>query len=205
MSLSFTFLQKLYFLKTTISFFRKHWTVVLGSGLIAAVGRVIQLGGLGTINTSTNIALEVLIEATRILLFVYVLGLANIKKGLLRIKHVCTHKDKRRQGWKIAVQNTRKEWTAILLNLGGFLLIAWALNYLIDLAAYETCLYLTLKKDGILAASASEWTILLFFKNLSVIPLTLVFEARLLLWLTNKLSDYKIATLVNKINSAYSR
>ena len=169
--------------------------VVLGLGLIAALGRVLQLGGFGAISTSTNIVLEVIVEAARILLFLYVLGLADIKKGLLRIKHLFMHKNKRKQQWKITIHNTKKRWAAILLNLCGFLLIAWALNYLIDILAYETCLYLTLKKDGILAASSSERTILLFFKNLSVIPFTLVFETLLLLWINNKLSDYRIVNL----------
>jgi hypothetical protein len=47
-----------------------------------------------------------------------------------------------------------------------------------------------------LADSSSEWTILLFFKNLTVIPLTLIFDAILLLWLSNKLSNNRKASLV---------
>ena len=78
-----------------------------------------------------------------------------------------------------------------MLNLIGFSLVAWSVNYLIDLLAYQTCLYLTLKENGVLVESSSEWTILLFFKNLSVIPFTLVFETLFVLWLTNKLPNYK--------------
>lgn len=189
MRLSFAPLSHLHFLKHTISFFQKHFVVVLGLGLVAALGRVLQLGGFGAISTSANIVLEVIVEAARLLLFFYVLGLANVTKGLLRMKRFFTHKNIRKQQRLIVVHNLKKRWAAILVNFGGFLLLAWALNYLIDLLAYETCLYLTLKKEGILAASSSEWTILLFFKNLSVIPFTLVFETLLLLWLTNRLSD----------------
>lgn len=50
MSLSFAFLRNLSFLKHTIYFFQKHFWVVLGLGLIAALGRVIQLGGFGAIS-----------------------------------------------------------------------------------------------------------------------------------------------------------
>ena len=89
----------------------------------------------------------------------------------------------------IAVQKMKKQWPAVVLNSIGFLLIAGAINYLIDALAYKTCLYLALKKQGILAASSSEWAILLFFKNLSVIPFTLIFETVFLLWVTNKLKD----------------
>lgn len=194
MQLSFAFLRNLAFLKHTLYFFQKHLWVVLGLGLIAALGRVVQLEGFGKISASTNILLEIIVEAARIVLFLYVLGFANLKKGLLRIQHFFTNKCKRKQQWKTALQNTKKGWAAIVLNLVGFLFIAWTLNYLIELLAYETCFYLTLKKDGILAPTSSEWTILLFFKNLSVIPFTLVFETLLLLWLTNQLHDYKKIT-----------
>ena len=164
----------------------EKYLVLAGLGLIAALGRVIQLGGFGEISTFLNSTLEVIIESARVILFLYVLGLANVKKGVLRIKHLITQQENRKQNWLIASQKVKKQWFSILLNLIAFLLIAWTLNYLIDLLAYETCLYLTLKKGGILSNSASEWTILLFFKNLSVIPFTLVFDAVFLLWITNR-------------------
>ncbi len=193
MSLYPRFSGSLNFLHSTIYFFRKHFLTVLGLGLIAAFGRVIQLGGFGEITALANIILEVIIESTRILLFLFVLGLANVKDGALRVKHVVARKAARKLNWSVALQNVKKQWLSILVNCIGFMLIAWAFNYLIDLLAYETCLYLTLKKDGILAAASSEWTILLFFKNLSVIPFTLVFEALFILWITNKWSGYRTA------------
>lgn len=72
------------------------------------------------------------------------------------------------------------------MNFIGFSVIVWGMNYLIDLLAYQTCLYLALKQGGILAPASSEWTILLFFKNLSVIPFTLIFETLFLLWLADR-------------------
>jgi hypothetical protein len=186
MNTSSTLFNQLNWLYSTIYFFKKNFLVLAGLGLIAAFGRVIQLGGFGEISSFLNITLEVVIESARVILFLYVLGLANVKKGALRIKHLFTQQENRKQNWRIASQKVKKQWFSILLNLIAFLLIAWTLNYLIDLLAYETCLYLTLKKGGILSNSASEWTILLFFKNLSVIPITLVFDAVFLLWITNK-------------------
>jgi hypothetical protein len=161
----------------------------MGLGLIAALGRVIQLGGFGQITTWTNIVLEVVVESSRILLFLYVLGLANIKNGVLRIKHLFTRKGNRKALLSIAIQKLKKQWFSVFMNIIGFLIIAWAINYLIDLLAYETCLYLTLIKDGILTESSSEWTILLFFKNLTVIPFTLIFDTVLLLWLSNNIAN----------------
>lgn len=160
--------------------------MITGLGLIAAFGRVIQLGGFGEISFLTNIFLEVVVESARILMFLYVVGLASIKNGFLRIRNLFANKDNRKLHWNAAIQKLKKQWFLILLNVIGFLLIAWIINYLIDLLAYETCLYLALKEHRILADSSSEWTILLFFKNISVIPFTLIFNAVFLLWITNK-------------------
>lgn len=170
----------------TVCFLKKHFIVIISLGFIAAFGRVIQLGGLGEITSWLNIALEIVVESARILLFLYVLGLGSIKNGVLRLQRLFTQKNNRRQHVTTAIEKLKKQWFSIALNFISFLLIAFLLNYLINLLAYETCLYLTLKKDRLLADSASEWTILLFFKNLSVIPFTLVFEAMFLLWITNK-------------------
>lgn len=183
--------RKLNCIDGTLYFFRKHFLIVLGLGLVAAFGRVVQLGGFGEITSSVHVILEIVIESARILLFLYVLGLANIKTGFLRMKKLFTHKQDRKLQFCIAAQNFKNQWKTILLNFLVFALIAWILNYLIDLLAYETCLYLSLKENGILTNSSSEWTILLFFKNLSVIPFTLVFETLFFLHITNKLGKYR--------------
>ncbi|MEJ7827606.1 MAG: hypothetical protein WKF91_05405 [Segetibacter sp.] len=178
--------NELNWLLGTIFFLKKHYKVITGLGLIAAFGRVVQLGGFGTIALWMNIVLEVVVESARILIFLYVLGLASIQNGVLRIKRFFTQNNERKLHSTAAIKKLKKQWFSIVLNIIGFLIIAALINYLIDLAAYKTCLFLTLKKDGILSPSSSEWTILLFFKNLSVIPFTLVFNAVFLLWITNK-------------------
>lgn len=180
--------DRLAFLSTVGYFLKKHFLTIFGLGLIAALGRVVQLGGFGKISSSLHLVLEILIEASRLLLFVYVLGWANLGNGWQRVKHFFTQKAQRKQYLGTAWQTLKKQWLAIIFNFSSFLLVASLINYLIEALAYETCFYLFLKRDGILAAAASEWTILLFFKNLSVIPLMLVFEALFLLWLTNKLT-----------------
>ncbi len=196
MNLSFNHPDKWSLLNNTVYFFKKHFLTIMGLGLIAAFGRVIQLGGFGQITSWMNVILEVVVESARVLLFLYVLGLANVKNGLLRIKHILTHKDDRKTLLTNAIHKLKKQWLSLSLNIIGFLVIASIINYLIDLLAYETCLYLSLKTDGILAESSSEWTILLFFKNLTVIPLTLIFDTVLLLWLANKLSGFRKTGLV---------
>lgn len=194
MSPAFNLSDKLNLLNNTLYFFKKHFFIIIGLGLIAAFGRVIQLGGFGQITTWENIVLEVVVETSRILLFLYVLCLANIKNGVLRIRRLFTCKIYQKTLLTISFQKLKKQWFFVLLNILGFIIIAWTINYLINLLAYETCFYLTLKKDGILTESSSEWTILLFFKNLTVIPFTLIFDTVLLLWLSNKLSNHRKIT-----------
>jgi hypothetical protein len=75
-----------------------------------------------------------------------------------------------------------------MANMVIYLLIALLINKLIDYAAYQTCLYAKLKTHSIISADSSEWVIILFFKNLSVIPFTLIFNAVFLLWVTNKMT-----------------
>ena len=175
------------FLKSTIFFFRKHFLIIMGLGLVSATGRVIQLGGFGPVSSAMHTALEIAVESARILLVFYVLGIASVRGGILRLKRFFTQRANRKSLWITAIQKLRSQWKAILLNFSGFALLAWGMNYLINALAYQTCFYLMLKKEGILAAASSEWTILLFFKNLSVIPFTLIFETMFLLWLTNRL------------------
>ena len=193
MNLLANFFNRLSLLNYMLYFLKKHLIVILGLGLIAAFGRVIQLGGFGQITSRVNIFLEVVVEFVRLLIFLYVLGLASFKSGALRIKHLFTEKKSRKLYWQGAFQKIRKQWVEILLNFFVFLSIAWIINYLIDLLAYQTCLYLTLKKNEILSQASSEWTIILFLKNISVIPFALTFEALFLLWIVNKLRSQTTA------------
>ena len=89
---------------------------------------------------------------------------------------------------KLVFANFKRKWPVLLLNFVVYLLIAWVINLLIDQLAYETCLYLTMQNRGILSADASEWTIILFFKNLTVIPLTFIFNTLFVFYMTNRLS-----------------
>ncbi|MEJ0105159.1 MAG: hypothetical protein WDO19_22535 [Bacteroidota bacterium] len=187
--------SKLNWIRSAAYFFKKHFIVVFGLGLIAAFGRTIQLGAFGPITSWLNISLEIIIESARIAIFLYVLGLANIKKGLLRIRHLFTDKVNLKQNLVVAGNKVKKQWSAILLNIVVFSVIAWTINYIIELLAYQTCLYITLKQGGVLSESSSEWVVLLFFKNISVIPFTLIFNALFALWITNKLKNLMPAKL----------
>src|SRR5690606_37243783 len=98
-----------------------------------------------------------------------------------------TDKEKRAQFGTVFRQHVKMYWKAIILSLIGFSIIAWLLNYCIDVIIYKTSLISFLEDKGILNPQASEWPVLLFIKNLTVIPYTLVFEKLLLLWLAGRL------------------
>lgn len=187
MMLAASFSQTQLFLKHTFFFSLRHFRVIIGLAFIAGLGRYIQLKGFGDIHSLTNILLEIIVEGARVLLLLYILGLADIKKGVLRIKHFLTDKEKRAQFGTVFRQHVKMYWNAIILSLIGFSIIAWLLNYCIDVIIYKTSLISFLKDKGILNPQASEWPVLLFIKNLTVIPYTLVFETLLLLWLAGRL------------------
>ena len=129
---AFNFSNKLTILNTAIYFIKKHFLVILLLGLISAFGRVIQLGGFGEISSWANIVLEIIVESSRILLFLFVLGLANVKKGMLRIWDLFTKKGMWRSIWNNSIQKLKKQWLSVLLNLSAFLISAWMFNFLID-------------------------------------------------------------------------
>jgi hypothetical protein len=173
-------------LSTSLVFVKNHFYTIFTLGLIAAFGRVIQLRGFGEIPSWFNIVLEVIIETSRILIVLFVIGWANVKTGLRRIKSFFSSRSTMKTYRKVAVQKMKGQWINILINCAAMLIIAAGINLLIDHIAYETCLFLSLKNRNILADGTSEWTILLFFKNITVIPLTLVFQTILTLWILNK-------------------
>ncbi|NIJ54168.1 hypothetical protein [Dyadobacter arcticus] len=174
----------------SLRFVRKHFLIILILGLIAGLGRAAQLRAFGAIAPWLDTFLEITIQTARILIFLFSLGLTNVKKGITRFVSVFSFETGTSKNWKSAWAKLKTEWVAVTLNMAAFLFISFLINLMIDHIAYETCLYLTLKRDGLLSADSSEWAIILFFKNISVIPFTLVFNATLLLWFANRLPQH---------------
>ncbi|MVM38259.1 hypothetical protein GO730_12880 [Spirosoma sp. HMF3257] len=171
----------------TVQFIKNHFLMIFGLGLVAAIGRAIQLKAFGPVSPSAHVLLEVVVESARILIFFYALGLTNVKTGVIRLVQLVTNKQGRKQNWRLAIRKLRDKWPSLLINLLAFSMIALLFNKLIDHIAYETCLYMTLQARQLISSQASEWAIILFFKNISVIPFTLIFNAVFCLWLVNRL------------------
>ena len=188
MRTSLKVLEKLDWIALSAGFFKNHFFPIFGLGLLAAFGRAAQLRAFGPISESANLLLEIVVEAIRVLIFLYALGLTNVRTGAVSILRLFSAAENRRRHWRAAMQKVKSQWVAIILNLAAFLIIAWAINFLIDYAAYQTCLYAKMKSSEVISDTASEWAFILFLKNISIIPFTLVFNALFLLWVTNRLT-----------------
>jgi len=95
---------------------------------------------------------------------------------------------------ELQIQKLLHEWLSILANFVVFSLPAYVSNLLIDHIAYETCLFITLTWRHLFSDQSSVWAIILFFKNISVIPFTLVFQTLFVLWLADLLPKAKSAS-----------
>lgn len=191
-----TLTHSLHWTWATIRFIKQNWPFIISMAFVAAFGRVVQLGAWGPLSPLTHWLLEVIIEGSRLLLFVYTLSLANLPSGLNKFRHLFTGRadwQRTRLGavWRLVLRRLLRGWPALLLNFIAFAMIALVLNAFIDHIAYRTCLYVTLKARQFIAERSSEWVLILFFKNLSVIPFTLIFDALFFLWLTNSLPKSK--------------
>lgn len=189
MSLAFNNHKSLNWFTHSVWFFKVHFLTIFILGLVAAFGRAIQLGAFGEVTSHSHILLEIVVESARLLIFFYALGLTNIKTGAGKVLKLFTNRVRRMENWRLAMQQVKSRWRIILLNLVAFILMAWMINYLIDYAAYQTCMYAKLKAGQIISDKASEWTLILFFKNISIIPFTIIFNALFLLWITDKLNN----------------
>lgn len=187
MNTNITLHSRLLWLLTTLDFCKKHFSTLFMLGLAAAIGRSIQLRAIGEISVAWHVTLEVLIEATRVFIFLYALGTTQISKGITRLKTAFwlffrKHPD------RIAVyKKLRSQWLIIVVNLLLFSCITFLINFWIRITVFDTCFYERLTKHAIISKASSEWVMILFLKNISVIPLTLVFIPMLLLFLANKI------------------
>lgn len=103
-------LEKLNLLLSSVIFIRKNIYVILGLGLVASFGRVIQLGGFGEIDNPTHIIVEIVVETSRLLIFLFVLGLANVKKGALQFLKLFSRRVFNKSQWTNIWKNLKLNW-----------------------------------------------------------------------------------------------
>jgi hypothetical protein len=154
-----------------------HAGLVLGLSLVAALGRAIQLGGLGPVGAVPTAFLEVVVETARLVLFLGVIGLGRVGDGL---KTVASAFSRPTGGWRAGGRRVwarlRAEWRALIADIAGFGLIALLIN-----AAIEAF------------AAPGAYPLIFLLKNLTVIPLTIVFECGLLLFMSGRAGNARPA------------
>ena len=173
-------------IQETQRFINKHWLSVGALSLVAAAGRFVQEGGTGRISAEAFFTLEIAVELSRIVLVLLVIGNGAVPAGFRRIISIFRMK---RTDWKQVWGQVRNNiaWNKIALSINFvlFMVIGTGVNMSIDLLTH---LFLQdwLKTHGLLAATAFQWPVILFLKNVSIIPFTLVFECVLVLILIGK-------------------
>jgi hypothetical protein len=108
--------HKLEWVRATVRFFGKHFIVVMLLGLIAALGRVMQLGGFSHVSFWQKGVLEIFVALARISLFLYVLGAASTRKGIYRARTFFVDSEKRNDYLQTALKNFKVQWPIILLK-----------------------------------------------------------------------------------------
>ncbi|WP_428666701.1 hypothetical protein [Runella sp.] len=171
----------------TQRFINRNWLIVGILNLVAAIGRFVQEGGTGRISAEAFLTLEIAVELSRILLVLLVIGNGSVANGFRAVISVFRMK---RADWKQVWNNVRTNvaWNKITLSINFiiFMVIGTAANISIDLFTHLFLLE-WLKSHDLLVVTASQWPVILFLKNISIIPFTLVFECVLVLILIGKL------------------
>ena len=173
-------------IQETQRFINKHWVSVGILNLVAAIGRFVQEGGTGKIAVETFSLLEIAVELSRVLLVLLVIGNGSINVGFRQVISIFRMKGADwKQVWKQLKTNVSWNKITLSINLVIFMIIGTITNISIDLLVHLFLLN-WLKINDLLAVTASQWPVILFLKNTSIIPFTLVFEVLLVLILVGK-------------------
>ena len=125
--------------KYSIDFFGIHFLLVFGAGLIAALGRAIQLGAMHEVSDGVNTLLEIIIETARIMTFLLVLGEGGIGKGAQRVRSIfLLNRAQWKSIWSVVITRLKVNWITIVINLLMYSAVAFIINFLIDKVAYDT-------------------------------------------------------------------
>jgi hypothetical protein len=156
---------------------------ILGLGLLAAIGRAIQVGPGRAWPRPGYVAFEVLVECLRLLIFAVVIGLGDPAQGVRRIAAFISGGSASEALGRLG-QGLGQRWPEALAALVLFALVAVVAN----LATFATAGLPSVRR---LAAAAlqdadqarGKLAAVLFIKNLTIIPFTIIWLWALLLYL----------------------
>ena len=171
-------------IQETDDFIRRHFFGFITLGLVAALGRFFQEGGQGEVSTLVYILLEIAVNLSRVLLALFVVGNGSIVKGFERIISVFTLKKADWINlWRTMVDNVLTYRIALIVNFIIWLGVAVIVNIVLHVIFSATPALEWFHSTGILATTASKWPVMLFLKNISIIPFSLIFEILFISWI----------------------
>ncbi|MFN8441327.1 MAG: hypothetical protein U0175_11180 [Caldilineaceae bacterium] len=153
-------------LRNSLAFYFIHGFAVLGLTLFAALGRAIQLGWPERIPPILNGALEIMVEAARLLIVVYVIW-----------QSFSVMNDEQGQLFAFLWQNLASRWMLLLWSILVFAVFALLVNGGIRWIAQYGSNQNVLQGLPLLSSLDKDrlsLVIVFFLKNLTIIPFTLV-------------------------------
>ncbi|RFS15633.1 hypothetical protein [Emticicia sp. C21] len=174
-------------IQKTDTYFKRNFILILSLGAVAGLGRFFQEGGYGEITPSMHGILEVVINGARLLIIFLIIGQGYVQIGFNNLTNLFRlTRDEWSHVWATVKSNFSNNSIAILTNFIILIVVAVIFNIaLFALFDYTTFLD-WLKSTELLSPTASKWPVLLFFKNISIIPFTLIFETLFVMWIVER-------------------
>lgn len=167
--------------------FKRNSLLIFILGAMAGLGRFFQEGGYGAISPAMHGILEVVVNGARLLIVFLIIGQGYMQAGFRNFISIFRMtKYEWHQVWANVRYNFSNNFLAILVNFIIYIIIAVITNIaLFSLFEFTTFLE-WLKSTSLISPTASKWPVLLFFKNISIIPFTLIFETLFVMWIVER-------------------
>jgi hypothetical protein len=156
-------------------FFGRHILIIFGIGLLAALGRALQVSRKTAFSKAGYVAFEVVVEAVRALIIFAVVGAGDLRSGVQAIWRFLASTGDRSAALNALVHGVTLRWPTMLACFIAFSLAGAAAN----VAIFTGASALSSAAAARLGPSPDEdkarkLGIVLFIKNLTVIPFTVV-------------------------------
>ncbi len=166
---------------------KRNFLLIFILGLIAGEGRFWQEGGYGEISSTANGILEVIVNVARILIVLVIIGRGYMQAGARNFAGIFRlTRNEWHEIWENVKYNFLNNFLALLVNFIIFIIIAFVINVVLFTLLEHTTFLEWLKSISLVGQTASKWPVLLFFKNISIIPFTLVFETLFVMWIVER-------------------
>lgn len=166
---------------------KRNFLLIFILGLIAGESRFWQEGGYGEISSTAHGILEVIVNAARILIIFVIIGRGYVQAGARNFASIFRlTRSEWHEVWENIKYNFLNNFLALLVNFIIYIIIAFVINVVLFTLLEHTTFLEWLKSISLVSPTASKWPILLFLKNISIIPFTLVFETLFVMWIVER-------------------